>query len=324
MECSQIRAILFENTDTEIPVEFREGVEAHLAVCRSCAMQFEALREQSHALGTLPKVEAPGDFLAQIRGRVEKPSTLSRLKQGFFHLFAGKHFLKLAGAAATAVVVIVAAQVMLKDSGHQKALLPPAPAQVGSPRSIATPPPVAAPPASPGESGKVSDRAALPWTEPQRPAGVETQSVALTVKSRRVSSGGIGRGGSFKPEGFSRSGAGTTGIHAQEEKKLKADVSKRAAGTAEVSRGSPPPEAQGISSDVIRMIKRANGKILSAAPARDDAQPETLLAEMPATNYPSFLDQLRQLGEIEFNGNKEFSPTADANVRVSVSFDTSD
>ena len=37
MECSEVRVILLENTDTEIPSEFREDVDTHLAVCRTCA-----------------------------------------------------------------------------------------------------------------------------------------------------------------------------------------------------------------------------------------------------------------------------------------------
>ena len=161
MECSQIRVILFENTDTEIPMEFREDVEAHLAVCRPCAMQFEAFREQSYALRTLPKVEAPRDFLEQVRSRVEKPSILSRLKHGLSVLFAGKHFLQLAGAAATAVVVIAASQVILREGG-QKVLLSPAPHSVKAPQSVGAPLSVKAPPASPWQNGKDFNRAALP------------------------------------------------------------------------------------------------------------------------------------------------------------------
>ncbi len=325
MECSQIRAILFENTDTEIPVEFREDVEAHLAVCRSCAMQFEALREQSHALGTLPKVEAPRDFLEQVRSRVEKPSILSRLKQGLSVLFAGKHFFQLAGAAATAVLVIAAAQVILREGG-QKALLSPAPPSVKSPPSVEAPPSCrsASSLASPRKNGKDFNRAALPAAEPHRPAGVETQSVVLTVKSHGLPPGEKLAAAHLRPEGFSASSAGTTGTRAPDERSLKSDVSKGASGSAKVSEGSPPPEAQEISSDVIRLIKRANGKVLSAGPARDANQPGTLLAEMPATGYPSFLDQLRQLGEVEVNGDKEFSPAPDSKVRVSVSFGTRD
>lgn len=311
MECSQVRVILFENTDTEIPVEFREGVEAHLAVCRVCAMQFEALREQSYALGTLPKVEAPRDFLEQVRSRVEKPSILSRLKQGLSVLFAGKHFLQLAGAAATAVVVIAASQVILREGGH-KMLLSPAP------------PSVKATPASPLKNEKDFSRAALPLAVPHRTAGVETQSVVLTVKSHWAAPRGKTRGGSFKVEGFSPSSAGTTGTHALDARSPKLDASKGVSRPAKVSEGSPTPDAQEISSDVIQLIKRANGTVLSAGPARDANQPESLLAEMPATGYPSFLDQLRQLGDVEVNGDKEFSPAPDSKVRVSVSFGTRD
>lgn len=323
MECSQIRAILFENTDTEIPVEFREDVEAHLAVCRPCTMQFEALREQSHALKTLPKVEAPRDFLEQVRSRVEKPSILSRLKQGLPVLFAGKHFLQLAGAAAAAVVVIAASQVILREGGH-KMLLSPAPPSVNAPQSVEVPPSVKATPASPLKNEKDSNRAALPLAVPHRPPGVETQSVVLTVKPHWAAARGKTRGGSFKVEGFSPSSAGTTGTHALDERSPKLDASKGVSGSAKVSEGSPAPEAQEISSDVIQLIKRANGKVLSAGPARDANQPETLLAEMPATGYPSFLDQLRQLGEVEVNGDKEFSPAPDSKVRVSVTFGTRD
>ena len=323
MECSQIRAILFENMDTEIPMEFREDVEAHLAVCRSCAMQFEALREQSYALRSLPKMEAPRDFLEQVRSRVERPPIFSRLKQGLSVLFAGKHFFQLAGAAATAVLVIAVAQVILREGG-QKVFLSPAPPSVIAPQSLEAPPSVEAPPASPLKNGKDFNRAALRGSEPHRPAGVETQSVVLTVKPHWAATRGKTRGGSFKVEEFSPSSAGTTGTRALDERSLKPDVSKGVSRSAKVSEGSMPPEAQKISSDIIRLIKRANGKVLSAGPARDANKPETLLAEIPATGYPSFLDQLRQLGEVEVNGDKEFSPAPDSKVRVLVSFGTRD
>ena len=52
--------------------------------------------------------------------------------------------------------------------------------------------------------------------------------------------------------------------------------------------------------------------------------PWALLAEMPGSNYQTFIDQLRQLGEIEINGDSDFSPAPDAKVRVSVSCDTRD
>ena len=351
MECSQVRAILFENADTQIPMELREDVEAHLAACRSCAIQFEALKEQSNALGNLPKVEAPRDFLEQVRSRVEKPSLLSMLKQRLPVLFAGGHFFKLAGAAATAVLVIAASQVLLREGG-QKAPLSRAPASVESPPSIGLPLSVEAPqavPAPPGpvespasvgpppaqrsveaparpeslpgipkKEGKSFSRAASPAAEPHRFADVGTQSVALTVKPPRSSARGKTRGSS-KPESFSASSPSAAGMRTQGDRSRQ-DASTIGGGAAQKFEGGRP-STQKISSDVIRLIERANGKVLSAGPARDENQPETLLAEIPAGNYPSFLDQLRQLGEVESKGNEELNLAPDAKIRVSVRFE---
>jgi hypothetical protein len=327
MECSKAKAILFEYADTDIPAEFREEVEAHLAVCRSCASQLEALKEQSDALRTLAKVEAPTEFLGQVRSRLEKPPVLSRFKDRLSVLFAGKRFFQVAGAAAMAVLVMATAQVVLRESGH-KTLLSPAesPPPVGSPPSVEAPAPSPARPQSlpeiRRENKKALNRAA---TEAKlRPSpGIEAQSVSLTLKLPGASPRVKSRGGGFKPENMSASSP-SAGAHAPGAGRVEQDVSKGAAGSSEVSEGSPAPEAQKIASDVIRMIERANGKVLSAGPARDPNQPGTLLAEMPAANYHAFLDQLRQLGEIEFKGDKEFSPAPDAKVRVSVGFATRD
>jgi len=324
MECSQIRAILFESADTEIPKELREGVEAHLAVCRSCARQFEALAEQSRALRNLPAVEAPGDFLEKVRSRVEKPSALSRLEQWLSVLFAGKRFFQLAGAAAAAALVIITVQVALRDESTQKSLRSPAPSSVESPSSIGSPPSAEAPKASPAP-------------EPRSVPGVESRVVALTLRLPGASPRLKTRGGAFAPGGFSASSPGPAAMGAPVGRTVQSDMSKEAAGRKTAPEGShrseakkmsgppegnSPAEAQEISSEVIRLINGANGKVLSAGPAGGENQPETLLAEMPAANYPSFLDQLRQLGQVESNDDKEFSPAPDAKVRVEVSFAT--
>jgi hypothetical protein len=349
MECSQVKAILFEYTDTEIPVEFREDVEGHLAVCGSCARQLEALREQSYALRTLPRVEAPRDFLEQVRSRLEKPSLLSRLMRQLPVLFARRHFFQLAGVAATAVVVIATAQVMLRDSGR-KALLSPAPPSVEAPSLVEAPPPVgsspsveapppvgssrsfeapAAPPARPESLPDISskNRKALnggsPAGKPHPPLGIQAQSVSLTLRLPGASPRRKSRTGAVKPDSFSAASP-AAGMRAPDERRLRQDATAGAGGLEEASKGSPSLETEKILPEVRQLISRANGKILSAGPARDENRPATLLAEIPAANYPSFLDQLRQLGEVDFNGNKEFSPAPDAKVRVSVSFDARD
>ena len=144
MKCSQVKAILFEYADTEIPEEFRQEVEEHLAVCSPCAI---AARSLDGAIRRPPRPAKGGSarqFLDQVRSRLEKPSVFSGLKNRLQILFAGKHLFKLAGAAATAVLVIVIAQVALRDSGH-KALVPPAPPSVESPPLPGAPPSAEAP-----------------------------------------------------------------------------------------------------------------------------------------------------------------------------------
>jgi hypothetical protein len=330
MECSQVKTILYEYADTEIPVQFREDVEAHLAACKSCSMQSEALKEQLHALRALPKVEAPGNFLEQVRSRMEKPSALTRLKQRFSGPFAGRHFVRLAGAAATAAIVIVAAQVLVRGGG-QKALFTPAPPSVETHPSAVPPPSVEAPaaPAARPESlpdslrgsEKSMDEATAARNRPMLSA--ETQSVSLILKLPGVSARGKSRGGAFKAESFSAAGsAAETGAPAQRSRNHL--MSKGVTGSAEPPDSSPRPAAQKISSSVVQLIKRADGKILSPKPAQDENQPETLLAEIPSANYPSFISQLRELGEVEPGGDKEFTPAPGAKVRVSVRFEAGD
>ena len=341
MECSEIRAILLENTDAEVPSEFREGVDAHVAACRACAMWLEALREQANALGSLPRVPAPRDFLQRVKSRVERPSVWSRLTQEVSGFFAGKRFYQLAGAAATAVVVIVAARVVLHDGG-QRALPPPASSSIESSKP-AGPAPSAAVPYAANPHTAATQAATPPAAEQHRLAGAETQSVVLTVKPSAASLKSKS-GGAFKPESIAGAKPNAAKMSAQSEKSLRQEVSRATGGAAkaagraakvpettkvpeaarvpESGPASNTPSTEQISTDVIRLIEQANGKVLSAAPAPDDNRHEAVLAEMPAANYPSFLEQLRRLGDVESNGDKEFSLAPDSSVRVSVSVDT--
>ena len=125
MECPQVKAIFFKNPDLDIPPEVREGVEAHLAGCPSCARQFLDLKEQIRALGSLPRMEAPPDFLRQVRSRLDKPSALQVLRERLGNIFRGNRIFQLAGVAVSAALVILVAQVALKEGTVQKAVLSP-------------------------------------------------------------------------------------------------------------------------------------------------------------------------------------------------------
>lgn len=332
MECSQVKAILFEYADYEIPVEFRREVEEHLAACRSCSSQLEALKEQSDAFRALPRATAPMEFMEQVRSRLEEPSVFLRLKDRLAAFFAGRHFLQLAGTAAAGVLIVAAAQVVLQESGH-KALPPTAPPPVKSspaPGVLPLAQEPAAPPAKPqsppeirSEKAKALKKAATAANSAAlRPSpGVEAQLVSITLKLPGASAKLELRDGGAN--NYSESGP-PAGMGGPAPRRAEQQVSRGGGEPAEVPGGRRPSDAQRISSDVVRLIKGANGKILSTKPALYKNQPETLMAEMPAANYPSFVEQLRLIGEIEFNGNKEFSPAPDSRVRVTVGFAAGD
>ena len=159
------------------------------------------------------------------------------------------------------------------------------------------------------------------------PRPPETQPVILTIKPAQTSVKKKTGGGALRPESFSARAAGSARPGVPGEGSLNREASKGVARAAKVTEGGLSSDTHGmqqISSDVIRLIEGANGKVLSAGPSPDEKQCETVLAEMPAANYPAFLDQLRRLGDLESNGDKEYLPAPDANVRVSVSFDNRD
>ncbi len=162
MECAKIRAILFERTDAEIPVEFREEVRAHLAACEPCAALFAALEEQSNALRTLPKLAAPANLLGNVRSRLEKPSPFSVLNHRLHAFFGKKRFFRLAGAAAAAMLLILSVRVVFRQGASREVLLSRAPSVVSAPPSAAKSSAPLALPSPPTPAVRAASRAAAP------------------------------------------------------------------------------------------------------------------------------------------------------------------
>ena len=133
MECSRIRAILFENAGADIPMEVRDKVEAHVAGCKSCEALAHALERQSHALRDMPRMEAPPDLLAKVRMQVQKPPLHTVILEKLAAFFSGRQFFRLAGVAATAVLVVVMSRIVLQEGEKHKAQFSPAPTAVEAP-----------------------------------------------------------------------------------------------------------------------------------------------------------------------------------------------
>jgi hypothetical protein len=109
MECSRINELFSEYLDEVLDDSTRRTVEEHLAACGSCAEELSELRSCLAALGSLDTVTAPGDFLEQVRERIEREeqtSFLGWLKAKLFFPLRVKIPLEVAGLAMAALLVV--------------------------------------------------------------------------------------------------------------------------------------------------------------------------------------------------------------------------
>ena len=349
MECPQVRAIFFKDPDLDIPPEVREGVEAHLAGCPSCTRQFLDLKEQIRVLGSLPGMEAPPDFLKQVRSRLDKPSALQILRERLGNIFGGKRFFQLAGVAVSAALVILVAQVALKEGIVQKAVLSPQQPTITTPapepeaKSPSLPSPAPAPSAPSAEPGMYAGK---PLTAPSGPqalmvpapeqlpgpgsapdagsmerayarqksesragAALEAKQaplISLTLKPGRRKSPSVSPYAGFSTMQADRAGKSKSGAAARRE---------------ETTPSAAAPEERDIFSEVKRLVQDADGNIINGGLSSDEKRSETLVADMPAANYPPFLGRLGQLGEVSDGNGAAAASSLGSNVRVKIKLD---
>ncbi len=330
MECSEVRAVILEDPELRSPL--KESVEAHLDHCPSCAKLFENLREQAQALRDLPRVEAPAGFVGQVRSRVDKPSGFELLFGKLSGVFSGRRFFRFAGVAATAVLVVVTAQIMLREEGNKgKAPVPPPPAvdmktRPANPAMPAGPPPramenrpepqamqaapapllKAMPRAAKRDSFKAGEMVSGQPAQPGPKTDRELSTVFITVKlppvlmekrSLPLKSAAPARPAPAEPS----RGRAQMGGHALDFAPAPADSDMRDALAA-----------------VRRMVSESKGKILPGEGTQDESRQTSVIAEIPAAGYRSFLDRLRRVGEIGVNGDEHPKVRPDQTIRVVV------
>lgn len=317
MECSEIRAILYKSLEPNAPRDFDENVRAHVEECPACARLLSNLHEQADALYALPRVKAPGGFLGQVRSRIEKPSVFAVLRRKVSDLWGSRQFFQFAGVAVTATLIVVTAQIMLKDESKQQSpvFLPSQPAETRS-----------APPAGPdlrpgyGMEKGFHAESVEPKIEqvPEKAPGPQVFS-DLAQQGRQPS---IHL--KLKPHPAAR----------EEEKRMPENTASRAPAAPPSSRkekrpstsvrihSDEKPELQSAVSEVRRLILTSNGRILSTEPPqnRAAAAQKMLLAEIPHSKYPTLLDELRKIGALDIS-KSEYPEGPDSFVRVTIHFE---
>ncbi|NTW36037.1 MAG: DUF4349 domain-containing protein [Syntrophobacteraceae bacterium] len=136
MDCDQVRDILFDAGDSDLPEELRTQVQAHLSQCGSCADEAAALQREWDALKALPEEKAPAGFLHRVHERIERPGGTQRAGKWLSSVFGGKGLVEAVGLAVSAVLVVVIYQAVTREVPRPKrTAVPPtveAPARVQS------------------------------------------------------------------------------------------------------------------------------------------------------------------------------------------------
>jgi hypothetical protein len=262
--------------------ETKNRVDRHLAECHACREDLAALKALVHELGSLEPIQPPEDFLAQVHERLEKPSRFSKLFRTLFLPFQIKWPLQLAGAVAMAILVF-----SLVYFQQEEFKAPVATLQEDSERART--------------EGTVASKENAPKATPQRAAGngesgvLEPVEVALLVREDRVP--WAHEAGEAPP--------------APSEKK-DAETARRALQSANVEREERPTGVDAEDKALYKvsderdplgglnhLIRSLQGKVLSVHRDKDTRQPDILLAQIPASRWEEFKEQLKALGDVQ-------------------------
>ena len=72
MNCTDLQTKIDDYLDGELSPEMQKAFTSHIDRCVSCQQSFEQIKALSHALKTLPVVEASPDFEARVFGEVRR------------------------------------------------------------------------------------------------------------------------------------------------------------------------------------------------------------------------------------------------------------
>jgi hypothetical protein len=361
VHCSQVTELLSEYMDEALDPTTRTRVEEHLADCPACAAELVSLRTYLEAIGALPRVQAPVDFLASVHERLEQPGLLKRLLTWIFFPLKVKLPFEAAGLIAASLLVVL----LYRGTGPEKAQLahvspapslqaPTAPTALGpaapaspapvpsaasrpsSEESMEVPRPHAAPllaveelkkdeappilpvhPSPPAQALSVEEprKDKAPRVSPQEAAKPPVQETLSAKPQARFS------GPSPKPVELLLRLNPPADLQAASETVLREQppagasppiaapqaqdqaLSRKAAPdrmrTAGKAEQTAPESPATILSRIKKLLEEARGSVLSVDYEQDSQMPRMVTAQLPARSYPTFLNELRRLGQLE-------------------------
>lgn len=293
MECSEIKSLLSEYIDGTLDAETKELVDQHVLKCGHCRKELASLRALVQELGSLESVEPPKDFLDQLHRRLEKRSRFSSLVRRLFIPLRIKIPLQLAGAVAMAVLVFFVFHFQREEFKIAEAPVVTSKEEVAKNQADQMA-------RTEKRSVETKPRSALEKTALKRaPREARPIEVALLFRKdlaqRAYESG---KAAAMPPR--------------SEQEKGETFGARRALPSADVEGGEKsgghaeedkvrPKLAEGYDTLVglKHLIGSVHGKVLSIDYDEETKQPHVLLAQIPASRWREFREQLESLGDVK-------------------------
>lgn len=306
MDCSQVQELLSDYVEDTLQPSARKQVSKHLSTCKDCSAELRELRNYLQAMSSLGAINAPADFLEKVHKRIEQGSVWRKLYEKIFVPLRIKVPLELAGVAIAALLVVFLHQEM---SPEKKAPMEPRLSQAPhSPASGQT---------ERREQQSISDELEVPIpAAPVPPARAKaTITLSLSVKRELQSYG----------EKSTINESTTAGVPGPEVRDSQSNVAamrpqqpeplrERATGAASPQQKSGPMDVGRLGAamddkdataympdlieSILRYAQRAGGKVSCVENQSEADELDLVIVEIPTSSYVSFLNDLRQMGEV--------------------------
>jgi len=307
MVCDEIREHLSEYLDGVLPPETKTRLDDHLSECAGCRKELESLKAVVRELNSLQPVDPPEDFLEQIHGKVSGRPWYERVIRLLFLPMKFKVPIQIAGALTAALLLF---SILTLQHHETDRLL----------RPLLAPGPPSGTPAP--EAGNVSGRPQMSQA-PARPAQVRSRAEAEKAIDGRESSPSE----SLKVDE-------ATGIGAIAEKQSIITLvlripRKPSSATQDKTFQKPEPQAERFTTkkevledplvhELKGLAARHRGQMLTAVYDERPGRVDSVVMEIPFSEYGSFSEDLKGLGAIEPSGSVPRQAEGAIKVRIKI------
>ena len=278
MDCVRVEELLSEYVDDTLDPSTRKQLDKHLARCEECSTELQEMKKYLQAMSSLDEIKAPADFLNKVHERIEQRSVWSRLFEKIFIPLRIKVPLEIAGVLLATLLVVF--------TYHHE------PAENEAPlatRSREVPRPGASRQITEFvQQNSLEESKNLPST-PHAGKDERREAIKLSLVLRQDLQDYAEKSGVVRPLTAPAPEQEMANARSSSVKKMQ----REKIGTIAAARRS---ETISIIRD---LTQKADGKVLSIHNRPGEDEFVLITVQVPATQYPSFLAGVRQLGELE-------------------------